>query len=150
LHRYVEAEKKSLWGGLDVKDMVSKLREMDKGKQVDMAYKEGGLGLMTDMFNVIEDEDEDEDSDVDEAVRMRRSVRAKAKGKTTAWGAIKKYAKAPVVHGGGLYNLNALDPQLDTARFQPSKLKREKTRFSKSLLSFILNLYRYSAATGRC
>ncbi len=59
----------------------------------------GGMGLLADMFKVMEDSDSDSDSDVDGPdVKERQRMRNKAKGKTSAWGAIKKYSKAPRVH----------------------------------------------------
>jgi len=53
---------------------------------------------ITAVFNVMQDSDSDSDSDVDEEVAMRRKLRAKAKGQTTAWGAIKQFAKVGSSH----------------------------------------------------
>jgi hypothetical protein len=94
----LKAERAFLWGGFDVDDMLARLKEVDKSVQVEIGHTVGGLSLVVEMFNVIEDSDSDSDSDPENGVTLRRRVRAKAKGKTSAWAAIKKYATAPHVH----------------------------------------------------
>jgi hypothetical protein len=94
----LKAEKPFLWGGLNIDDMLVRLAEMDKSKQVEMGHKVGGLGLVAEMLNVIQDSDSDSDSDVDDSAALRGRVRGKVKGQSSAWSVIKKYTKVPSVH----------------------------------------------------
>ena len=50
------------------------------------------------------------------------------------------------VHGGAVYKLNAVDPWIESAWFQPSSLLYEVEKRFRSLLFQMRNLYRYTTS----